>query len=59
MDRRTGREHAFLSRIYNTIHRTIARQRNLVRHLNIRAKGWPPAHLDADGDFRSDQDDIG
>lgn len=22
-----------------------------LRHLNIRSKGWPPAHLDADGDF--------
>lgn len=21
-----------------------------LRHLNIRAKGWPPAHCDADGD---------
>lgn len=23
-----------------------------LRHLNIRTKGWPPPHLDADGDFR-------
>lgn len=23
----------------------------LMRHLNIRCHGWPPAHLDADGDF--------
>lgn len=22
----------------------------LMRHLNIRARGWPPEHLDADGD---------
>ena len=22
----------------------------VVRHLNIRAHGWPPAHLDADGE---------
>lgn len=22
-----------------------------LRHLNIRSKGWPPSHLDADGDF--------
>ncbi|QEL19326.1 hypothetical protein [Limnoglobus roseus] len=22
-----------------------------IRHLNIRLAGWPPAHLDADGDF--------
>lgn len=21
-----------------------------IRHLNIRSKGWPPPHLDADGD---------
>ena len=24
----------------------------LMRHLNIRKHGWPPAHLDADGDFK-------
>lgn len=24
----------------------------LMRHLNIRKAGWPPAHLDADGDFK-------
>lgn len=24
----------------------------LMRHLNIRNAGWPPAHLDADGDFK-------
>ena len=24
----------------------------LLRHLNIRSKGWPPMHLDADGDFQ-------
>lgn len=24
----------------------------LMRHLNIRKNGWPPAHLDADGDFK-------
>ena len=23
-----------------------------IRHLNIRAKGWPPSHCDADGDFK-------
>jgi hypothetical protein len=27
----------------------------LMRHLNIRKHGWPPAHLDADGDFEDDQ----
>lgn len=25
-----------------------------VRHLNIRKAGWPPSHLDADGDFKPD-----
>jgi hypothetical protein len=28
-----------------------------MRMLNVRAHGWPPSHLDADGDFRSDEDD--
>ena len=23
-----------------------------IRHLNIRKAGWPPAHLDADGDWK-------
>jgi len=23
-----------------------------LRHMNIRKHGWPPAHCDADGDFR-------
>lgn len=28
-----------------------------MRHLNVRSKGWPPPHLDADGDFKpKDQD---
>jgi hypothetical protein len=26
--------------------------RRFIRHLNIRAHGWPPEHLDADGDFK-------
>ena len=25
----------------------------LIRHLNIKAAGWPPEHLDADGDVKS------
>lgn len=30
-----------------------------IRHKNIEAKGWPPFHLDADGDARSlDEDDV-
>lgn len=24
----------------------------LIRHLNIRKAGWPPPHVDADGDFK-------
>lgn len=24
----------------------------LMRHLSVRCRGWPPAHLDADGEFR-------
>jgi len=27
-----------------------------MRHLNIRSQGWPPAHLDADGDFQKEDD---
>lgn len=27
-----------------------------LRHKNITAQGWPPAHLDADGDFKPDDD---
>jgi hypothetical protein len=27
-----------------------------LRHLNIKAKGWPPEHLDADGDFEKDEE---
>jgi len=25
-----------------------------LRHMNIRKHGWPPAHCDADGDFKSE-----
>lgn len=28
----------------------------LMRHLNVKAKGWPPEHLDADGDFKESDD---
>lgn len=27
-----------------------------IRHLNIRAKGWPPEHLDADGDWKPEEE---
>lgn len=32
----------------------------LMRHLNVRSKGWPPPHLDADGDFapKEEQPDV-
>lgn len=29
----------------------------IIRHLNIRSKGWPPAHCDADGDFKNENKD--
>jgi hypothetical protein len=25
----------------------------IIRHLNLRKAGWPPPHVDADGDWRS------
>ena len=28
----------------------------IIRHFNIRARGWPPKHLDADGDQIEDED---
>lgn len=28
----------------------------LMRHLNIKARGWPPVHCDADGDFKEDEE---
>ena len=27
----------------------------LLRHLNIISKGWPPPHLDSDGDFKKEK----
>ena len=27
-----------------------------LRHANIKKHGWPPAHLDADGDFKNDEE---
>lgn len=27
-----------------------------MRHMNIMAKGWPPIHLDADGDWKPEKD---
>ena len=28
-----------------------------IRHANIKAQGWPPAHLDADGDAIKNKDE--
>ena len=30
----------------------------ILRSRNIKNKGWPPSHLDADGDFKSEDNDI-
>lgn len=27
------------------------------RHWNIRKHGWPPVHCDADGDFKTEEED--
>lgn len=29
----------------------------LIRHWNISVRGWPPPHLDADGDFKVEEKD--
>jgi hypothetical protein len=29
----------------------------ICRHLNIRSQGWPPPHLDADGDLKDEDDE--
>lgn len=29
----------------------------IMRHWNIRKHGYPPAHCDADGDFRKEEED--
>lgn len=28
----------------------------VIRSINIRSKGWPPSHLDADGDWKPEKD---
>ena len=39
--------------IYYTIkHLTFVLPNRYIRHLNISKNGWPPKHLDADGDFK-------
>lgn len=27
----------------------------MIRHMNIRKAGWPPTHLDADGDWKEEE----
>jgi len=39
---------AVINGVCNLIHLSWGR---FLRHLNIRNRGWPPDHLDADGDF--------
>ena len=29
----------------------------VLRHLNIKKHGWPPAHCDADGDFMAQEEE--
>ncbi len=36
--------------IYLVIRSLLLAWGRFMRHLNIRAQGWPPPHLDADGD---------
>lgn len=40
---------AFANNCLTTVFRCWNR---FVRHLNVRKAGWPPNHLDADGDFK-------
>lgn len=43
--------------VYYTIkHVTYTLPKCFIRHLNIRKAGWPPEHLDADGDFRPEKE---
>lgn len=34
----------------------VALPNRILRHWNIRKHGYPPAHCDADGDFRSEKE---
>lgn len=45
-----------LCTVYYTIkHITFVLPNRFLRHLNIRKCGWPPIHLDADGDFKEER----
>lgn len=39
--------------VYGVIQSVLYLARQPIRSANIRAQGWPPAHLDADGDYMS------
>lgn len=28
-----------------------------LRHLSVRSRGWPPSHLDADGDWKPEKEE--
>lgn len=43
---------------YTVKHLTYTLPKCFIRHLNIRKAGWPPKHLDADGDFKPEKEDI-
>lgn len=43
--------------VYAAIRSVFLAWNRLLRHLNIKAHGWPPAHCDADGDFRDEKDE--
>jgi hypothetical protein len=44
---------AFVSLPFNFIFKMYNRT---IRSRNICAKGWPPSHLDADGDFKKEEE---
>lgn len=39
---------------YTLIECMAALGKRVLRSINIAARGWPPAHLDADGDFKTE-----
>lgn len=53
-------EHPFLAfmMICATYYTITCPIRYIIRHLNIRKAGWPPAHLDIDGDYHSVRDAL-
>jgi len=46
-----------LGMVYGILHAILFRLPNrIIRHLNILQAGWPPPHLDADGDFKTEDE---